>query len=94
MKTSEATQTVATEYNGWTNYETWLVNLWLTNDSCYYNELYEIVKNFNLDEQPEELEQYVRFITDTDNSIGIVGDLINSSLNRVEWGEIIENNQE
>ena len=21
-----------TEYNGWTNYETWVVNLWLSND--------------------------------------------------------------
>ena len=23
-------QTVATDYNGWSNYETWLVNLWMT----------------------------------------------------------------
>ena len=35
---AEATQTVATEYNGWTNRETWVVNLWLSNDmeSYYY----------------------------------------------------------
>ena len=25
------------EYNGWTNYETWVVNLWLTNDEGPYN---------------------------------------------------------
>lgn len=24
------------EYNGWTNYETWNMNLWLTNDSGFY----------------------------------------------------------
>jgi hypothetical protein len=29
------------EYNGWTNYETWLVNLWMDNDpgsQDYYRE--------------------------------------------------------
>ena len=41
---AEATQTVATEYNGWSNRETWLVNLWLTNDECYYEELQAIIK--------------------------------------------------
>ena len=24
-------------YNGWTNYETWLVNLWMSNDEGSYN---------------------------------------------------------
>ncbi len=31
-------QTVTREYNGWCNRETWIVNLWLSNDmeSYYY----------------------------------------------------------
>ena len=93
MHVAEATQTVATEYNGWSNRETWLVNMWLTNDRCYYDELCEIIKNFDLDEQAEELERYVRFITDTDNSIGIVGDLLNTSLGRTDWVEVVAANQ-
>ena len=36
MNVSEATQTVATEYNGWSNRETWIVNLWMTGDQGYY----------------------------------------------------------
>ena len=39
---AEATQTLATEYNGWTNRETWLTNLWLNNDMGSYEQLQEI----------------------------------------------------
>lgn len=28
-----------TGYNGWSNYETWLVSLWLNNDQASYNAL-------------------------------------------------------
>jgi hypothetical protein len=31
------------EYNGWTNYETWCVNLWLRNDETLYAESRSIV---------------------------------------------------
>ena len=41
---AEATQTLTAEYNGWTNRETWVVNLWFTNDECYYEELQAIIK--------------------------------------------------
>lgn len=85
--------TVTAEYNGWCNRETWVVNLWLTNEECYYHELCSIIKNFDTtDEQAEEIEQYVRFITDSEQ-IGIAGDLLATSLGRVSWHEIAACNQ-
>ena len=32
------------EYNGWTNYETWLVNLWLNNDESIVEWMVEKVR--------------------------------------------------
>lgn len=37
MTTSYQTQTTDTSYNGWTNYETWNVALWIGNDEVLYN---------------------------------------------------------
>jgi hypothetical protein len=33
------------EYNGWVNYETWNMNLWLTNDSGFYEVANETIKD-------------------------------------------------
>lgn len=89
----EAVQT--NTYNGWTNRETWVVNLWLTNEECYYHQLCEIIKNFDtVAEQAKVLESYVRFILDVDEIIGMNGDLLNTALGSVDWYEIVENNQE
>ena len=90
---AEATQTVATDYNGWCNRETWVVNLWLTNDECYYEELQAIIKNFDSEEQAEELEQYIHWIIDVDEA-SMTTDLLSTSLGRVDWHEIARSNQE
>ena len=90
---AEAEQTLTVEYNGWTNRETWIVNLWLTNDECYYEELQAIIKNFDSEEQAEELEQYVHWIIDVDEA-SMTTDLLSTSLGRVNWHEIARANQE
>ena len=86
--------TVATEYNGWSNYETWVANLWLTNDECYYEELQAIIKNFDSDEQAEEIEQYAHWLIDISELASMTSDLLTASLGRVDWYRIIEANIE
>ena len=86
-------QTVATEYNGWTNRETWTVNLWLTNEECYYHQLQEILHDYEGLEQAEELEQACRFIVERHDDTGLRSDLITAVLSRVNWQEIAESNR-
>ena len=94
MNVAETAQTVTTEYNGWSNYETWVVNLWLTNDQRYYEELCSIVSSEDdLYDKAEALEDWLRFEYDGEYA-SVWADLANHSLTRVNWCEIIENNQE
>lgn len=68
-------------YNGYKNYETWNVSLWLGNDESYYN----ITKNM----KANELKEYVtsQFIMKGRK----FGDLTKKiELNRVDWQEIAE----
>lgn len=46
-------------YNGWTNYQTWVMNLWLTNDEGNYDASHAVVREA-LDEwePPVPLEDY------------------------------------
>lgn len=85
-----------TTYNGWSNRETWVVNLWLNNEPYSYDMLQHIIKAFDtVSEQAEELENCVR---NDDYSLtgeaSMWSDLLSTSLGRVNWYEIIQNNQE
>ena len=85
--------TESEECNGWTNWETWVVNLWLTNDEGLY---YETLRICDRDLNPheyefkrrEELELWVDELMD-DN---IITDKV--SLHRVNWKEIVESFQQ
>jgi hypothetical protein len=47
---------MCSEYNGWPNYETWSMNLWLTNDSSFYEvaeDAIEIIVNDDYAENEE-----------------------------------------
>ena len=52
---------MSNKYNGWTNYETWNVNLWLNNDQGTYDFIVELAKQY-ADDAPmlaQALEAFV-----------------------------------
>ena len=47
------------EYNGWSNYETWCVNLWLDNKQGSYDDKRDIIRNASTKYEAEKaLEEY------------------------------------
>ena len=71
------------EYNGWTNYETWLVNLemGLTDDSLAF-------ESRNLDDLIVELKEYAENALESDNTLAT--NFANTILSKVDWREIAE----
>ena len=92
---------ISERYNGWRNYETWAVNLWLTNDPFCYEQLMSIVQNPDtLGEQSTALREWIRHDQGdmADNAepgvAGMYVDLLASAFDMVNWNEIIQNKQE
>lgn len=92
----------AIEYNGWTNYETWLANLWLSNDQWTVDFLHDTWKE-NL--MPEAIEQELddqdlvelmshlisntlEEMTELGTGASLATDLINAALGEVNTREI------
>ena len=71
------------EYNGWTNYETWLVNLemGLTDDL-------QAFESRNLDDLIVELRDYAENVLESDNTLAT--NFANIILSKVDWREIAE----
>ena len=71
------------EYNGWTNYETWLVNLemGLTDDSHAFEAR-------NLDDLIVELKDYAENAIESDNTLAT--NFANITLSKVDWNDIAE----
>lgn len=75
-----------TEYNGWTNKETWLVSLW------YMDEIRTYRPN-----RPEDIEEYVSFIVleQGDRSYeGLALDFLRMCLQDTNWRELYEHIEE
>ena len=47
------------KYNGWSNYETWAVNLWLDNDQYSYNEMRNKAKSSTTYELSEFIKEMI-----------------------------------
>lgn len=77
-------------YNGWTNHETWVVNLWLTTEESTYwpaNRVCRIAPNAY--EAGKALRELVeQDVLGETASATMATDLLTSALGAVNWGEI------
>jgi bifunctional pyridoxal-dependent enzyme with beta-cystathionase and maltose regulon repressor activities len=91
------------KYNGWNNYETWLVALWIDNEEWSYNyarELAQDVKreNPNVDDiithtgiLADVLKDWIEETNPLKDNANLFTDLLNAALSEVDWMEIAEN---
>lgn len=82
------------EYNGWFNYETWLVNLWLSNDQDSYDMVRDLITDpygdravFDL---ADALKKYIEESNPLADQANLFSDLINAAIGEVNFDEIAE----
>ena len=86
------------EHNGWTNYETWIVKLWMDNEEgthLYFREQAErVIKEDGLCDRDSDRVRTLADIIQQEHEDnlpkleGFAVDLMNSALSEVNWEEI------
>lgn len=81
---------MANGYNGWTNYETWSIALFIDNDESLYNQLNEAKKGFKKDFYAfaNWIKDWVYDFLDVGNLNVYQQQLINSTLQEVNYSEL------
>lgn len=90
------------KYNGWSNYPTWCVKLWIDNDQGLYNEVNQLAqycydnaeaeRNFSREERAtldfeSVLHDYIEELEPMENA-GMLQDLLSWAFDMVDWYEI------
>jgi len=82
-------------YNGWTNWDTWAVNLWATNDSDFYHHrLMPMIQAVNKWKAKGRFDRnraiggFIRVAKDAARLARKSGDMVNNRV--VNWTEIAE----
>ena len=87
---------MSNSYNGWTNYETWAVNLWMGESSSYWEDLVrDIIQQEGIEDRNALVYQISLALKqqhedDMPQTEGVFADLLGASLSQVNWYEIAE----
>ncbi len=75
-------------YNGWTNYETWNVALWLDNDQGTHEQCHDMAKDARSESDlAAQLKDMVHEWA-PDLGASLFSDLLSAALGEVDWREI------
>lgn len=79
-----------TTYNGYTNYATWAVSLWIDNDQGMSSEVLGMAHECleNVDELASRLEDYINNNNPLVGQENLFSDLLNSELEEVNWEQL------
>lgn len=85
---------IISTYNGWSNRETWLINLWLVNEEAYYYVMQSILSSYtSLNDQANALCEFMQKEHEELEVTGVWSDIIGNTLWRANWLEIVEANR-
>jgi hypothetical protein len=76
-------------YNGWSNKETWITHLWLSNDEVTYSIARDIVEQYQ-SRGTEKLKEWTEACNPLEGQANIYSDLLGVALDRVNWEEIAQ----
>lgn len=79
-------------YNGWANWETWIINLYFGDDQQW---LFDMAEQCDFDQSDfaDALETYVYdYVEDMDGKLsGLVSEFFTGCMKEVDWQELAEN---
>ena len=83
------------KYNGWTNYETWVINIWVDNDEEIYLTMRDIINSYDWTGKTYELskvlqEWYDKKVEKLGLENGVMHDLLTGALSAVNWYELAD----
>ena len=82
-------------YNGYDNYQTWAVALWLDNDESTSNIISDIIEHARSDyDAADQLRDMIEEMNPLADQASMFTDILNSALSDVNYLEIIESHKE
>jgi len=87
---------MSNKYNGWTNYETWNFNLWITNAEGDYSHARKLaMASLSKYELAKQLEKWAIRMSDNvfsscEHTYGFINDIVNNSIREVHFYEVAE----